>query len=445
MAAVVENACCERSGFAGDEDSETLNLCQQARDAPLAADSERSPLLRRFVKWMAASSVLLGCLATQPDMFRRRRSAESSAVATLMNATGVAFLAEDAVHGRQVYDRKAGDYPSDPTAEAAEEKAAEEYREIYRFYYSANSRYPQPYKVDKDHGCGSNCPLEDLCCPAPEGYGGTCGKRPNICCQGDKGSTFCKTGLQCCATWEGEPFCCEDGEDCQNSQCVKAKGECFPGDAVVTVRDSIDGTSTADSIANLQVGDVVLAGSADGVLRFESVLGFLHEETSAPSSHLVVQHAVGKFRVSFNHLVYTLRHGDGEAPQDKAAIELRIGDSIFVPLGEAGQEGAMATSKVLALQHVEGSMAGMYAPLTASGHIIVDGVLASTFATSANSRIPHAAQQAVFFTVRAAVLLMGLFNLRSPAVADALWPAPLFVASGQLGSSVTSASKGLSR
>merc|ERR1712048_732638 len=89
--------------------------------------------------------------------------------------------------------------------------------------------------------------------------------------------------------------------------------------------------------------------------------------------------------VSPNHIVFL---ADGT---DKLAANLLVGDELLV---------AQGSGKVSSIKSAIGNE-GMYAPLTASGTIVVDGAVASNYAThSSLTWIPHAAIHAAFFPLR---------------------------------------------
>jgi hypothetical protein len=141
-------------------------------------------------------------------------------------------------------------------------------------------------------------------------------------------------------------------------------------------------------LASLSVGDRVLVQS--GV--FEAVLSFLHKvPTTAGQQHdsVSVAHAQGTFRASANHIVFVV--SEGGVRSDKPVSTLRPGDQLLVD----------GMHSLIVAVSLESTTAGMYAPLTTSGALVVDGVLASSYGTpSLGSSLPHAAAHAAFFALR---------------------------------------------
>lgn len=167
---------------------------------------------------------------------------------------------------------------------------------------------------------------------------------------------------------------------------------CFPGDATVNVygRGAMD-------IASLSVGDSVLVESAADGLTFAPVLGFLHKVPGTIGmSHesVTVVHSQGTFRASPNHLAFVL--SEGGVRGDMPVSALRPGDQLLVQ----SASGKGMPSLILSIG-LESASAGMYAPFTSSGALVVDGVIASNYgAPSSGVSLPHGAAHAAFFALR---------------------------------------------
>jgi hypothetical protein len=161
-------------------------------------------------------------------------------------------------------------------------------------------------------------------------------------------------------------------------------GKCFPGEATVQVQDV-----GQMSMMNLHLGDKVRVKNGAGELSYEPILSFLHLVHGGfdrPSEFLNVIHSHGQFRATAGHLVFT---SDGDMPMS----QLQVGDQIVV-------EGAAGFSNVIAI-HQSDSVSGMYAPLTASGTIVVDDVVVSNYAApSKGLRLPHTSAHAFFYPLR---------------------------------------------
>merc|ERR1711959_279943 len=143
----------------------------------------------------------------------------------------------------------------------------------------------------------------------------------------------------------------------------------------------------------------------------EPVLGFLHKVSGLAQESMTVAHAQGTFRASANHIVFTNR---GDMP----VSALRPGDQLLAE---------NSASPILAVGQ-EITTAGMYAPLTSSGAIVVDGVIASNYGTpSSGMSLPHGAAHAAFFALRV-YHYFDLGSLLPTAAKDAIVPFALLTA-----------------
>eukprot|EP00928_Gymnodinium_smaydae_P054932 TRINITY_DN38615_c0_g1_i1.p1 TRINITY_DN38615_c0_g1~~TRINITY_DN38615_c0_g1_i1.p1 ORF type:complete len:939 (-),score=103.93 TRINITY_DN38615_c0_g1_i1:365-3181(-) len=171
---------------------------------------------------------------------------------------------------------------------------------------------------------------------------------------------------------------------------------CFPGEALVTVAGQNGDASLP--IAKVRTGDIVR-----GAFGFEPILGFLHVVEGMRGAYLRVQHVHGEMRLSPNHLIFVVR--DAVARQGAVqAAELRVGDKISAAQLHETQTSLQSfePSVVLAIRR-EQIASGMYAPLTASGTIVVDKVVASTYAMPSwldSSIFSHRLMHCFFFPYR---------------------------------------------
>jgi len=165
---------------------------------------------------------------------------------------------------------------------------------------------------------------------------------------------------------------------------------CFPGESTVHVR----GRGPVH-MATLKVGEEVLSEDA-GVISFEPVLSFLHKVRAERAAFVTVLHERGVFRATAGHLAFVL---DGLRRVDRPVGTLRPDDLLLVAQHD-GPEAPLVPSRVSEVRKSATSI-GLYAPLTASGTVIVDGVLASIYATpSLTLHLPHAVAHVALWPVR---------------------------------------------
>jgi len=144
-------------------------------------------------------------------------------------------------------------------------------------------------------------------------------------------------------------------------------------------------------LSDIAIGDRVLALHSGSVLGFEPVVSFLHRDIAAAGSMLEVLHVFGVLQLSEKHLVFVLEDG---AFKSRLAGHLEAGDAF-----QAHHEGELVESVILAVR-TKTSDGGIYAPLTYSGTLLVDGVVASNYASPSVIFLPHGAAHAAFFPAR---------------------------------------------
>eukprot|EP00929_Paragymnodinium_shiwhaense_P045078 TRINITY_DN23074_c0_g1_i1.p1 TRINITY_DN23074_c0_g1~~TRINITY_DN23074_c0_g1_i1.p1 ORF type:complete len:395 (-),score=45.05 TRINITY_DN23074_c0_g1_i1:209-1318(-) len=248
--------------------------------------------------------------------------------------------------------------------------------------------YPPPFLIGNNRVCGAaRCHPGDVCCPAAPGFGFACGGSDAVCCQGNRGSVVCGANGQCCRNRHGASYCCAPGNFCESDVCVAVQGtHCFPGHAVVDVK----GIGRV-AVREVEIGQHVLVERPGNVLAYEPVLDYIHAGTETAAEFVTILHSRGELPMSANHIVFVITARGLRV--NKPASDLQIGDKVALP-------GNEFTADVIALRKDVGKN-GMFAPLTASGTILVNEALASTYASVGDAlSLTHAAMHASYFVVR---------------------------------------------
>jgi len=160
----------------------------------------------------------------------------------------------------------------------------------------------------------------------------------------------------------------DDEEDRDDSEFLDENGFvlCFPGDATVQVQTSGE-TNKMISMKNLQIGDMVRVQGND---KYEPVYSFGHKNTYDTAEFMEVETSSSntKLLLSAQHMVW-------EVTQEKfiPASEVRRGHVLEV----SGKNDSMTAEVTTVRANVRKQ--GMYAPFTASGTIVVNGIVASSF------------------------------------------------------------------
>lgn len=142
------------------------------------------------------------------------------------------------------------------------------------------------------------------------------------------------------------------------------------------------------TMADLRVGDLVLAVDRSGRLVFEEVYLFSHKATNGFAEFVELTIEDGRrLRLTSRHFLPRCVRGDVSTSEELestanvnceivAADEIVIGDSLQVAVGIMGPTASTTElRKVTAVRRVVDM--GVYAPLTMGGMIVVDGVVAS--------------------------------------------------------------------
>ena len=144
-------------------------------------------------------------------------------------------------------------------------------------------------------------------------------------------------------------------------------------------------------MANLSVGQRVLAVHSDGSLRYSDVIAFIHRQPQLVTSFSVIETAAGHRLVATgDHLIFTAPDQSAsttDAAPPTFAAHLHPGnDRVYVTTPDSK---LLDVSMVTNVTVVTGQ--GVFAPLTSSGTIVVDGVAASCYALVSNHRLAHIA------------------------------------------------------
>jgi hypothetical protein len=218
---------------------------------------------------------------------------------------------------------------------------------------------------------------------------------PGTICQGTVPGQIC-----CGAGWDCAQECDEDG-DCY-PYCEPQL--CFPGEA--TVRDE---TGAAKLMKDVRIGDRLQVAMPDGSLRYEDVYLLTHDDPEVAGSFVELALASGQ------SLTLSPRHFIPIAPEPGAGWESRVlqgahevktGDVVW----HQGRDGTMLPTTVIAVTATVAT--GAFNPLTLSGTIVVDGVVASAHSDwfldgIVSADLQGKVYQAMFAPVRGIYRLVG--------------------------------------
>lgn len=183
---------------------------------------------------------------------------------------------------------------------------------------------------------------------------------------------------------------------------------CFDGESTVTTEEG-----KPVPLRHLRPGDRVTSFDDEGRVRPDTFLAFIHREERDSDAHVI---SIGTedgaaVRLTENHLVYLLDADDvlasngSSRPRDaqaRFAGRARVGQYLHTTTTTTSAAGGqMKLSRIVSVER-RAAENGVYAPLTSSGRIVVNGVAASCYAVVECQRCAHHAMAPVRLYHRAA-------------------------------------------
>ncbi|CAF3709741.1 unnamed protein product [Rotaria sp. Silwood1] len=167
-----------------------------------------------------------------------------------------------------------------------------------------------------------------------------------------------------------------NGSICFQYSCIKKPStSCFPGISQIILADG-----TFKALADINIGDRILVNEHN---LYEPVIGFIHAKREGLFDYLaiklqsVLSNSSSIIFVSPDHLIF-----DYHSDEARFAGKFRLGDRVqFIDNNE------IVPGEILSIQLTKEQ--GYYAPLTPSGTIVVNGIVASNYATVSNHILAH--------------------------------------------------------
>ncbi|CAF3828469.1 unnamed protein product [Rotaria sordida] len=163
---------------------------------------------------------------------------------------------------------------------------------------------------------------------------------------------------------------------CMKYTCATTvKTSCFSGSSQVTLPDG-----TFKPLSHIEIGDLVLVNEYH---TYEPIISFIHAKQDGLFDFLAmkIQSTVSNqsslMYVSSNHLIF-----DYNTNKAKFAGEYRIGDQV-----QYIDKNKIVAGTIVDIQLTK--QQGYYAPLTPSGKVVIDGVIASNYASVSNHDLAH--------------------------------------------------------
>lgn len=161
---------------------------------------------------------------------------------------------------------------------------------------------------------------------------------------------------------------------------------CFDANSVVITPQG------AKRMCELRLGDKVRVVQSNGRVEWSDVCAWAHREPNRVAKYLrlTTQQTKRQLTISPEHLVGVVR--DGQMDYVKAGT-VNGGDRLLAcDVGAAGSGGVWAEA-IQNIEQVESQ--GVYAPITTTGTVVVNGIVASCYAAVSSHRAAHAAMKPV--------------------------------------------------
>ena len=186
----------------------------------------------------------------------------------------------------------------------------------------------------------------------------------------------CPAGTFACFGTSPYPSCCPNNISYCSQTCFGfgqcsawCVSSCFPGSATV-----LDASGRTKLMRDVSVGDRLQVIRPDGSLGYEDVYLLTHKDSTQASRYLRITLASGReLTLSPRHFVPMAQdpeRPDWQARVVKGADEIKVGDVLWFHDG-AGMQPARVAGVASEIE------LGAFNPLTLSGTIVVDGVVAS--------------------------------------------------------------------
>jgi len=219
----------------------------------------------------------------------------------------------------------------------------------------------------------------------PQNLGKTCAQQtPDNCKFLDESIKKCCTT---CQTRKDETPAPNVKDNTPPPKKKKKKG-CFHGDDRVETKEF--GTITINELAKIRSNVQVLSRNDEGELEYSNVRHWLHLEPTTTMKFINLRTQSGhRLSISSEHLIYETdcRGGAGDAIYAK---NVRIGKCVYIK----NENGEFKETPVTEMDQQR--MTGIYSPITDTGSIVVNDVLASCYSYYENEALQKFVYQIVW-------------------------------------------------
>lgn len=144
-------------------------------------------------------------------------------------------------------------------------------------------------------------------------------------------------------------------------------------------------------MSRLEIGDRVLTLNSEGNLEYSPVLMFMHHSPKQVSRFLkITMHSGIDITITASHLILKWQKPNATQLHDAIPVyakDVSVNDQLLMHGNESGRQ--LFVDRIIKIEAVY--QTGVYAPLTETGTIVVNDVVASCYAVIYSQRLAHLA------------------------------------------------------
>lgn len=196
----------------------------------------------------------------------------------------------------------------------------------------------------------------------------------------------------------------------ETSQAAKSLG-CFTANDTVTLQNG-----EKRLMSRLEIGDHVLTLNSDGNLEYSEVLMFMHHSPEQVAQFLNITTASGiSITITPSHLILRWQKPNVTILHDAIPVyakDVKVGDQLLIHSNETRRQ--LFVDRIVNIEIIY--QTGVYAPLTVTGTIVVNNVVASCYAVIYSQRLAHLAFAPIRFYNSMTISFNNFYDTMTKAV-----------------------------
>lgn len=196
----------------------------------------------------------------------------------------------------------------------------------------------------------------------------------------------------------------------ETSQAAKSLG-CFTADTTVTLENGVK-----KLMSRLEVGDRVLTLNSEGNLEYSEILLFMHHSPDQSAQFLRITTESGiNITITPSHLILRWQKPNVTILYDAIPVyarDVRVNDQLLLHGNDSRRQ--LFVDRIVNIEVIY--QTGVYAPLTVTGTIVVNDVVASCYAVIYSQRLAHLAFAPIRFYNSVTTSFSNFYDIMTKAV-----------------------------